>query len=236
MKIHFFVFVALTALTLSIAGFTQVPLAEAGENNLRVNQTSVKPGEAVIVRFTTQSGLASNAWIGIIPASVPHGNEAVNDNHDVAYKYLQGKVKGSFQFVAPVAPGQYDLRLHDTDNNGRELAYVSFTVAGSSAATGHENSLDMTERSYSPGAAMTVRFTAQSGLASNAWVGIIPSSIAHGQEQVNDQHDLAYKYLKGATQGNLQFKAPGSPGSYDLRMHDTDNNGRELTHITFTVR
>ncbi|VVB72844.1 Uncharacterised protein [uncultured archaeon] len=33
----------------------------------------------------------------------------------------------------------------------------------------------------------------------------------------------------------MTFNAPGSPGTYDLRMFDTDDGGREIASITFTV-
>lgn len=98
------------------------------------------------------------------------------------------------------------------------------------------NSLDLNPRTVAPGAPIMVRYTTEDGLAANAWVGIIPSNIPHGSEAVNDQHDIQYKYLQGATAGSLQFTAPAAAGSYDLRMHDTDSDGKELTHITFQVK
>ncbi len=79
-----------------------------------------------------------------------------------------------------------------------------------------------------------VPFTASSGYAENAWVGIIPSHIRHGSESENDQYDLAYTYLNKRTSGTLVFTAPGK-GAYDFRMHDTDSNGPEVASISFTV-
>lgn len=35
--------------------------------------------------------------------------------------------------------------------------------------------------------------------------------------------------------GVLTFRAPEQAGSYDFRMHDTDNGGREVAYVTFTV-
>ncbi len=34
----------------------------------------------------------------------------------------------------------------------------------------------------------------------------------------------------------MEFIAPSVPGSYDLRMNESDDGGRELASITFTVQ
>lgn len=95
---------------------------------LRLARDRYTPGEAIVVDFTAPGSYAGDAWIGIIPSQIPHGSEAENDRHDLTYQYLQKRTAGSMSFVAPAAPGNYDLRLHDTDNNGREVASVSFQV------------------------------------------------------------------------------------------------------------
>ena len=35
-----------------------------------------------------------------------------------------------------------------------------------------------------------------------AWIGIVPASIAHGSEWMNDQHVVSYNYLDGAIRAN----------------------------------
>lgn len=87
-----------------------------------------------------------------------------------------------------------------------------------------------------PGDYFKVTVTAPANLPRNAWVGIIPSHVAHGDESVNDQHDLSYQYMEGRTRAVLTFQAPTTPGSYELRLHDTDASGLELASSTpFTV-
>ncbi|MCP5052771.1 MAG: hypothetical protein GY940_36725 [bacterium] len=73
-------------------------------------------------------------------------------------------------------------------------------------------------------------------IARDAWIGIVPSDIPHGKEAINDRHDLTYKRISQRTSGIMEFRAPGKPGSYDFRMHDTDNNGTEVASVTFTVK
>lgn len=90
----------------------------------------VAPGEYVRVTVTAPAHLPRNAWVGIIPSHVPHGDETVNDQHDVSYQYMEGRTRAVLTFQAPATPGHYDLRFHDTDAGGLELASASFTVPG----------------------------------------------------------------------------------------------------------
>lgn len=88
---------------------------------------------------------------------------------------------------------------------------------------------------YAPGEIITVTFTALSTYESNAWIGIIPSHVPHGDEAQNDQYDITYQYINGLTSGTMRFSAPTVPGSYDMRMHDTDSGGVEVTSVSFVV-
>ena len=89
-------------------------------------RSSFKSGENIDFSFTAPE-LPGDAWIGIVPAEIPHGDEAVNDQHETSYKYLEGRTSGGFTLPNP-GLGEWTLRLHDTDDNGRELAYVPFKV------------------------------------------------------------------------------------------------------------
>lgn len=109
---------------------TRAADAKAGsEASLSLSRDRYAPGDAIVVNFTASADYADNAWIGIIPSRVPHGSEAENDRHDLSYQYLKKRAAGSMTFIAPKEPGDYDLRMHDTDNNGREVASVSFRVS-----------------------------------------------------------------------------------------------------------
>jgi hypothetical protein len=89
---------------------------------------------------------------------------------------------------------------------------------------------------YAPGDPINLVFMAPIGLPDDAWIGIVPSGVPHGTEEVNDQYDISYQHLNGATSGIMEFVAPSTPGLYDLRMNESDKGGRELASITFTVR
>lgn len=198
--------------------------------SLNLDKNSFLPGEDIRVHFTASPNYAETAWIGIIPANIPHGSEATNDQHDLTYQYLKKMSSGTFIFKAPATLGTYDFRMHDTDSNGKEVAFVTFTVAVQGDAE-----LRLEQTSFRPGEPIKLLFTAPSGLPENAWIGIIPSGIPHGSEATNDQNDIAYQYLGKKTSGELTFSAPTAPGSWDFRMNDSDTNGKELASITFTV-
>lgn len=106
---------------------TSYPPASGG-GTLSLDKTRFAPGESIVVRFTASANWPSDAWVGIIPASIPHGNEAVNDQHDITYQYLGKRTAGSLTFTAP-GSGNWDFRLHDTDGGGKEFASVTFTVS-----------------------------------------------------------------------------------------------------------
>lgn len=107
---------------------SNVEVEAKGKNKIILAKKIVKPGAQIKIKFTTVKGLKDNAWIGIIPSNVRHGSEAENDKHDLSYQYLGGKTKGTLIFTAPMKPGAYDFRMHDTDDNGKELYSLTFVV------------------------------------------------------------------------------------------------------------
>jgi outer membrane protein OmpA-like peptidoglycan-associated protein len=198
---------------------------------LKLTKNTFNPDEDIEVSFSVASPLPKNAWIGLIPSDVPHGDETVNDQHDLNFTYVGGKTSGSWKLQAPAKAGSYDLRLNDTDNYGREIASVSFQVGEMKL----EGTLKLEKEQYAPGENIDVTFTAADSLPRNAWVGMIPSDVPHGKEEVNDQHDIQYNYLEKKTSGTLHFVAPPEGGSYDFRMNSSDSGGVEITSVSFKV-
>ncbi len=206
--------------------------------SLHLNRHSYHPGEEIEVRFTAPHDFNANAWVGIIPSDVPHGSEALNDRHDIAYQYLNKRTRGTLIFRAPSRPGSYDFRMNSSDNRGREVCYVTFQVEPERRhgyGRAHQAELYLEKNHYRPGETIRLNFKAPGNLPDNAWIGIIPSYIPHGSEARNDRNDITFQYIRGRTQGVMTFTAPRKPGSYDFRMHDSDNNGREIESVTFRV-
>ncbi len=219
---------ALTAAVL-LGVLALAPAAAYPVSTLRLDKTVFSPNEEIAVHFTVEDTVAQNAWIGIIPAHVAHGSEAENDRYDLAYQYLNGMQSGTLIFKAPGDLSMYDFRMHDTDDNGREIASVSFQVGG------FYGTLSLEKNRFAPDEEIKVYFTTGPGFAENAWVGIIPAHVAHGSEAENDRYDLTYRYLKGVQSGMLAFRAPAQAGTYDFRMHNTDDNGIEVASVSFQV-
>jgi hypothetical protein len=95
--------------------------------------------------------------------------------------------------------------------------------------------LTLEKTTYAPDEQMEISFTASSGAADNAWVGIILSDVTHGNNQVNDDNDIDFDVLAGQTSGFLFMLAPHFTGNYDLRMSDPDT-GKKMTSVSFTVK
>ncbi|RLE20887.1 MAG: hypothetical protein DRJ65_17255, partial [Acidobacteria bacterium] len=73
---------------------------------------------------------------------------------------------------------------------------------------------------------MPAHFEAAATFHDHAWIGVVPSEVEHGSEDVNDQHDVDYKYVRDTADGTLEFRAPAGEGSWDVRLNDTDRSGR----------
>ncbi len=97
--------------------------------DLKLNKKSYDVDEVIILTLTWKGTAADNAWVGIVPADIPHGDELVNDDHDIWYQYLDGMNSGEeFGVSITIDPGKYTMRVNENDDGGAELAWVEFTV------------------------------------------------------------------------------------------------------------
>lgn len=184
-----------------------------------------------MVTFTASADWPTTAWIGIIPSEVEHGSEATNDQHDTAYEYVDGRTSGTVTLKAPAQAGSYDVRLNDSDDDGKEVASVTFRVRRPNAAA----TLAVDPRQVMPGDEIRVTFRVTGKLPDDAWLGIVPSDVPHGSEATNDQHDEGYEYLKGREGATVTLTAPAAAGKYDVRLNDSDSDGVEIASTSFTV-
>tara|TARA_Y100001934_G_scaffold161671_1_gene192853 strand:- start:2189 stop:4264 length:2076 start_codon:yes stop_codon:yes gene_type:complete len=200
---------------------------ELSNTEINLSKASFSSSEEISFHFRVPQ-LPEDAWIGIIPSEIPHGNEAVNDMHDTSFVHLHGKTTGEAILPNP-GPGEWTLRLHDSDNNGNEMAYVPFTVRGIEPAT--RPSITVVAGNTVPAdGPLEISFTGVDDAA--AWIGIYPEQNGH------ENHNGWWKYLNGEqtppstpiSEGNITFqpseRRSESLGSYQARMFA--DNGYEM--------
>jgi hypothetical protein len=204
------------------------PAAAPAAARVMLETQEAAPGAPIRFSIDSPATLGDGAWVGLIPSAVPHGSEDVNDEHDIDYVYVGGADR-TYELAAPREPGRYDLRLHDRHPGGVEIHSVEVVV------TSGEDWLQLATQRVAPGERLSVHFAAPSARDDTAWIGVVPASIPHGSEEVNDRHDLSYVHLGPSRRGMLRLHAPLEPGTYDLRLHDSDDGGRELVSMTFEV-
>ncbi len=226
-------FLAILPLVLSLHGaWVQASDQAASPPRLSVQQPVVQPGDKIVMDFSGIASPGNKDWIAIFQVGAP------NQKYGEWY-YLNGQDRGTLTFLAPKEEGEYEFRLFlnwpagGYQDVARSLAVKISKTQQPPAPS--EATLKLDKNSFAPGAEAKVYFTAPSTYVDKAWIGIIPSQVAHGSEEVNDQYDLTYQYLGKRTSGTLTFLVPSQPGSYDFRMNDDDNNGREVASITFSV-
>jgi hypothetical protein len=190
---------------------------------LNIPKQPVMPGTELNIEFRGVPGNPKD-WIGLYYSSA-------SDRDYLSWKYLDGKTSGTITFSAPKEEGEYNLRIFENDGMTLLGKSTVFLVKKSTV----QSKLQLEKDSFFPGEEIKLLFFAPPKLESSAWIGIIPSDIPHGDENVNDQHELTYQYLSGQTQGEMVFTAPSEPGEYDFRMHDSDSNGKEITSVSFKV-
>ncbi len=192
-----------------------------------LNKTLFAPGEKIKISFKASKSYGENAWIGIIPSNIKHGEAEVNDLHALTYQYLDKKTKGSMFFQAPLKYGKYDIRMHDSEM-GKEVVYVSFMVKESSG------SLELNKKKYKTGEAIKVKFSAPKWFKKDAWVGLVRSSVPHDDANLNDKHDLEKYTIDNRINGIMVFTVYLYKGKYELRMFD-GKGGSEVAAVTFVV-
>ncbi len=199
--------------------------------DVQLDKETYLPGDEMQVTVMGP-GLTDSAWVGVIPANIPHGSEEDNDSNDLGYIRTAG---GIVSLVAPREPGDYDARLNDSDEEGKEVASRSFKVTPDPSPVAEPKMLWEPSAPILGGSEVVIEFEAPLSFAEDAWIGIVPSATPHGDEDVNDKAQVGYVHLDGRSRGKVKLIVPTEPGDYDVRMYDSDHEGKEVGAITFEV-
>ena len=193
-----------------------------------------KPGQPVRFRINDPPK-GRDAWVGIYPASTgdsDHGDRwSWLRDIDVNNATLPGQPAGNWS-IRVFKDGGYKLQ-HRVDFEISTSHQQTATPTSSKGIVGGNATITTAKSTYTIDEGIDFSFTAPK-LPNDAWIGIVPVAIPHGDEAVNDSHDISYAHLGGSTKGEITLPNPGL-GTWTLRLHDTDNNGRELTHVVFEV-
>mgnify|MGYP001290020803 CR=1 FL=1 len=192
------------------------------------------PGQPVHFRINDPPK-GGDAWVGIYPAST--GDQDHGDRWrwlrdiDVNNATLPGQPAGKWS-IRVFKDGGYKLQ-HRVDFEISTSSQQLATPTSSKEKVAGNATITTSKSTYTIDEVINFSFTAPK-LPDDAWIGIVPVAIPHGDEAVNDSHDISYAHLGGRTKGDITLPNPGL-GTWTLRLHNTDNNGRELTHVVFEV-
>ena len=201
------------------------PLNSASINLLNSDTRIYSPGTSVeFVYQVDESLLKSSPWIGIVPSDIPHGEESENDKHDLTYIYFDAN-QGQKSIRAPSKEGFYDLRMHDTDFNGKELAYISFEVKED---TDLQPVITTDKQVYNPGEAISITFKNAPAETSKDWIGVYRTSS-------DESGYLSWQYLDGKETGELTFTSPRDAGEYNIRLFNDDSYNTIAVSHAFQV-
>jgi hypothetical protein len=181
------------------------------EPELKLDKAGFFAGENITVHFQAPSIYAANAWVGLMPSTVPHGSEAESDRHDLSKQHLKNRTSGELTFTAPAAPGIYDLRMYDTDDKGAEVAAVTFAVESGSRTQQDSGGLARTmKRTYFEGEPIEVEFSGLPGYSQD-WITVVSATAPE-----NAQGE--WFYTGGVKSGSHTFSGL-VPGDYEVRVY-----------------
>ena len=205
---------------------------EAGRESIEIIES--KPSQPVRFRINDPPK-GRDAWVGIYPVSTgdqDHGDRwSWLRDIDVNNATLPGQTAGKWS-IRVFKDGGYKLQ-HRVDFEISTSPQQLATQTSSKEKVAGNAKITTAKSTYTIDEGIDFSFTAPK-LPDDAWIGIVPVAIPHGDEAVNDSHDISYAHLGGRTKGDITLPNPGL-GTWTLRLHDTDNNGRELTHVVFEV-
>jgi hypothetical protein len=195
-----------------VAALTINPAALSAQSppSITAGPTMVGAGGTITVAVTNGPG-HTNDWVGLVETSGP-------DTSYIAWMFLNGTTSApatgltsaTLQFVAPMTAGTYTVRLFA--NGWTRLATSNpVTVAMATPSV-------TVPASVFPGGVITATVANTPGRNTD-WVGLVEANAP-------DTGYVAFQYLNGLTSppvmgmtsATLQFVAPMTPGTYNVRL------------------
>jgi hypothetical protein len=211
-------------LIITIMLWAEILLAEP---KVSTDKDAYEPNGKIQVHFSGAPG-SNRDWITIVPAKSK--DDTVGD-----YDYTpHGQSQGTLTLNAPSSPGEYEVRAY---YNYRQKGYVvsarhAFVVSREPSrleppqTTTPESPKKIQSRppllaepkvstdknAYEPNEKIRVQFSGAPG-SNGDWITIVPDKAK--DDTVGDNNYIP----DGHSQGTLTFKAPSSPGEYEVRAY-----------------
>lgn len=207
-------------------------LTGALQADVQLDKGEYLPGDQIDVMVVSTT-LTESAWVGIVAASTPRGQKDVNDKAGIARHSVASNL--GFFMAAPRSPGDYEVRLIEDAQSGKEVASRAFKVKED------PNPVKQAKFVWSPTEPLKARseieiaFESPLDISPSAWIQIVPSSTPHGKGERAGELDLFDIQLEGRSRGRAFFLLPGQPGDYDVRMYDNDTEANEVASVSFKI-
>ena len=202
---------ALVAFLVTVSTLAGAPEADAGNApRIKLSSTTVQSGEKLNVDVSGLPGHARD-WLTLVGADLPESTYG-------DWKWTNGNVEGSWTFVAPATPGNYEIRVYYGEPAGDYTvdARAAVKVTAPSAAQGPEASagsrsgltLALSATSVTTGSEVEIRV---SGLPGNPydWITLVQADAKPGASE-------EFVYTNGVREGRFTLRAPDEPGEYEL--------------------
>jgi len=187
-----------------------VSAGTGAQASLTASPESVNPGDSITVTFSGTSGNEYD-WIGMyLVGSMNY------ETYDM--DYTNGATSGTMTFTAPDETGFYEFRLFPNDEFDPVLAVSNTVAVGTELPQPQaqpQPSLSASPASIGVAQKITVTYSNAPG-NSGEWVG----TFAVGSPSTSS---LSQKSLNGSKNGTLTFSAPVTPGKYEFRLLNAQN-------------
>jgi len=194
-----------------------------------LDRTAVQPNQTLVATVAAAEALGETAWIAIVPADVPHGDESVIAENYVTWAWIRNLADGTWTVNAPIPYGAYEVRVMADDAGGPDIAWIGFEVAPPEI-------ISFTAPDWVlPGSEVVVAFEVSGALSDSAWLALVPATAPPGDDDITDQHDIAYAYAN-SLQGAWAFAAPAQFGRYEVRLLADTLGGPRIASVRFEVR
>jgi len=212
---------------------SQKPAEVAPKGTVATDNSEYMPGDQIKITFTSEGTFDPNsAKLVIVPSATPHTVDPANASSYIRTYYMGTLANGEVTLVVPRDNGNYDVRMLNRDSSGTEVAYSSFVVSGKGNTVAE---LKLEKTSFTKGEVAKVNFKAPVAWPTDAWIGIIPSGVKHGDAAEADKHDKGWRFLDGRNGGTVDMYLPDSTGKFDIRMFDA-NAGKEVKSVSITIK